>query len=76
MIDLCEQRSAEVNAPPAGHNASIIGYGGCGAGKTHTVTGPGLLLAMNEEDFGVLPRAVRQLYAAIQVGRGYRPGYF
>ncbi|XP_018018379.1 kinesin-like protein 2, partial [Hyalella azteca] len=48
-----------------GYNVSVVGYGSCRSGKTYTITGPGFLWAMNEEEFGLLPRAVRQLYTHI-----------
>ena len=46
----------------SGYNISIIAYGQTGSGKTYTVFGPGLLFAMNEADFGLVPRAVRHIF--------------
>ena len=45
-----------------GYNISIIAYGQTGSGKSYTVFGPGLLFAMNEADFGLVPRAVRHIF--------------
>ena len=50
-----------------GYNISIIAYGQTGAGKTYTVFGPGLLYAMNEADFGLVPRAVRHIFGKKKV---------
>uniref|UniRef100_A0A6A7FUT9 Kinesin-like protein 2 n=2 Tax=Hirondellea gigas TaxID=1518452 RepID=A0A6A7FUT9_9CRUS len=58
-----------------GYNVSVVGYGSSGSGKTHTITGPGFLWAMNEEEFGLLPRAVRQLYHHITEAGLSSPGY-
>lgn len=51
-----------VNTCFEGYNISIIAYGQTGSGKTYTVFGPGLLFAMNEADFGLVPRAVRHIF--------------
>ena len=45
-----------------GYNISIIAYGQTGSGKTYTIFGPGLLYAMNEADFGMVPRSVRHIF--------------
>lgn len=50
---------------------SVIAYGQTGSGKTFTVFGPGLLYAMNESDFGILPRAVRHLFYKAEVTQSY-----
>jgi len=51
-----------INACFEGYNISIIAYGQTGSGKSYTVFGPGLLFAMNEADFGLVPRAVRHIF--------------
>ncbi|XP_071521390.1 kinesin-like protein kif7 [Panulirus ornatus] len=45
-----------------GYNVTVLGYGQRGSGKTYTVTGPDFLWAMNEEEFGLLPQAVRHVF--------------
>ncbi|KAK4327216.1 hypothetical protein Pmani_002302 [Petrolisthes manimaculis] len=57
-----------------GYNVTVVGYGQRGAGKTYTVTGPAYLLAMNEEEFGLLPQAVRHVFNLMREcgGREYR----
>lgn len=57
------------SSPPPwpGYNVTVVGYGQRGAGKTFTVTGPAYLLAMNEEEFGLLPQAVRHVFNLMRV---------
>ena len=42
-----------------GYNATIMAYGQTGAGKTHTMTGPGT--SPNFALRGVIPRAIAQV---------------
>ena len=49
-----------------GYNATILAYGQTGAGKTHTMTGPGT--SPNFAFRGIIPRAIAQVckvYACI-----------
>ncbi|XP_012826383.1 kinesin-like protein KIF21B isoform X5 [Xenopus tropicalis] len=48
-----------------GYNATVLAYGQTGAGKTHTM-GSGFDLVVTEEELGIIPRAVRQLFSTIQ----------
>ena len=53
-----------VAAAAAGYNGTVVAYGQTGAGKTHTMRGveaPGKAL---HADAGVVPRALRDLFAA------------
>ncbi|TRY62963.1 hypothetical protein TCAL_04922 [Tigriopus californicus] len=45
-----------------GYDLTLMTYGPAGAGKTHTLVGSDLPLAMNESDFGLVPRVIRQLF--------------
>ncbi|BBN17879.1 hypothetical protein Mp_7g17660 [Marchantia polymorpha subsp. ruderalis] len=49
----------------AGYNATVLAYGQTGSGKTHTM-GCGNNTSLLEEELGILPRAIRQLYEAIE----------
>ncbi|XP_024518424.1 chromosome-associated kinesin KIF4A isoform X1 [Selaginella moellendorffii] len=49
----------------AGYNATVIAYGQTGSGKTHTM-GSATNPVSGEEDLGILPRAIRQLYESIE----------
>ena len=42
-----------------GYNATILAYGQTGAGKTHTMTGPGT--SLNFALRGIIPRAIAQV---------------
>ena len=42
-----------------GYNATILAYGQTGAGKTHTMTGPGT--SPNFALRGIIPRAIAQV---------------
>ena len=44
-----------------GYNATIFAYGQTGSGKTHSIVG----LAQDEEDEGVIPRAIRHVYETL-----------
>ena len=46
-----------------GYNATILAYGQTGAGKTHTMTGPGT--SPNFALRGIIPRAIAQVYTVI-----------
>ncbi|KAL2614181.1 hypothetical protein R1flu_025873 [Riccia fluitans] len=48
----------------AGYNATVLAYGQTGSGKTHTM-GCGNNTSLLEEELGILPRAIRQLYESI-----------
>jgi len=51
----------------SGFNITVIAYGQTGSGKTFTIFGPGLLYTMNESDFGMVPRTVRNLFYKAKV---------
>ncbi|KAG0703943.1 Kinesin-like protein kif7 [Chionoecetes opilio] len=57
-----------------GYNVTVVGYGQRSSGKTYTLTGPDFLWAMNEEEFGLLPQAVRHIFNLMREcpGREYR----
>ncbi|XP_069935745.1 kinesin-like protein KIF7 isoform X2 [Cherax quadricarinatus] len=57
-----------------GYNVTVLSYGQRGSGKTYTLTGPDFLWAMNEEEFGLLPQAVRHVFNLMKEcpGREYR----
>ncbi|XP_068249872.1 kinesin-like protein KIF27 [Palaemon carinicauda] len=57
-----------------GYNVTVVGYGQRGSGKTYTITGPDFLWAMNEEEFGLLPQAVRHVFNLMREcpGREFR----
>lgn len=46
-----------------GYNATVMAYGQTGAGKTHTMTGPGP--SPNFALRGIVPRAIAQVYKLI-----------
>ncbi|XP_055933295.1 kinesin-like protein KIF21A isoform X2 [Argiope bruennichi] len=47
-----------------GYNATILAYGQTGSGKTYTM-GTGFDMSANEEEIGIIPRAVNQLFNGI-----------
>ena len=51
----------------AGYNVAVVTFGQTGSGKTFTLVGPDATFAMSEAEFGVLPRAVRHVFAALKV---------
>lgn len=48
-----------------GYNATVFAYGQTGSGKTYTM-GTGFDVNLGEEEQGIIPRAVRQLFQGIQ----------
>ncbi|XP_060713529.1 kinesin-like protein KIF21B isoform X1 [Tachysurus vachellii] len=48
-----------------GYNATVFAYGQTGSGKTYTM-GTGFDVNVSEEEQGIIPRAVRQLFQGIQ----------
>ncbi|XP_046730812.1 kinesin-like protein KIF21B isoform X4 [Silurus meridionalis] len=48
-----------------GYNATVFAYGQTGSGKTYTM-GTGFDMAVSEDEQGIIPRAVRQLFQGIQ----------
>uniref|UniRef100_A0A8B9LRK2 Kinesin family member 21B n=1 Tax=Astyanax mexicanus TaxID=7994 RepID=A0A8B9LRK2_ASTMX len=48
-----------------GYNATVFAYGQTGSGKTYTM-GTGFDVNVGEEEQGIIPRAVRQLFQGIQ----------
>ena len=60
----------EVGAPLldkafAGFNGTIFAYGQTGSGKTHTMVGPPGSKATGDENDGILPRIVNDIFTAI-----------
>ncbi|CAK4689337.1 unnamed protein product [Aphanomyces euteiches] len=53
-----------------GYNATIMAYGQTGSGKTHTIMGK-----QSEEDLGILPRVLRDLFQASSQGVKFRVNY-
>ncbi|XP_075926812.1 kinesin-like protein KIF21A isoform X3 [Petromyzon marinus] len=51
-----------------GYNATVFAYGQTGSGKTYTM-GTGFDVAVQEEEHGIIPRAVAHLYAGIEQRR-------
>ncbi|TRZ02979.1 hypothetical protein DNTS_004984 [Danionella cerebrum] len=51
-----------------GYNATVFAYGQTGSGKTYTM-GTGFDVAVSEEERGIIPRAVHQLFQGIQKRR-------
>ncbi|KAK2183775.1 hypothetical protein NP493_289g01021 [Ridgeia piscesae] len=49
-----------------GYNATVFAYGQTGSGKTFTIGG-GNIASQTEEEFGVIPRAVKQIFDTIQM---------
>lgn len=47
------------------YNATVLAYGQTGSGKTFTM-GCGNNVSLLEEELGILPRAIRQLYESIE----------
>ncbi|GFU16704.1 kinesin-like protein KIF21A [Nephila pilipes] len=47
-----------------GYNATILAYGQTGSGKTYTM-GTGFDMSVSEEEIGIIPRAVNQLFNGI-----------
>ncbi|XP_058229525.1 kinesin-like protein KIF21B isoform X1 [Hemibagrus wyckioides] len=48
-----------------GYNATVFAYGQTGSGKTYTM-GTGFDVTVSEDEQGIIPRAVRQLFQGIQ----------
>ncbi|KAM6981182.1 LOW QUALITY PROTEIN: kinesin-like protein KIF21B [Aplochiton taeniatus] len=51
-----------------GYNATVFAYGQTGSGKTYTM-GTGFDVNVSEEEQGIIPRAVHQLFQGIQIRR-------
>ncbi|XP_037088827.1 kinesin-like protein KIF27 [Pollicipes pollicipes] len=49
-----------------GYNVAVVAFGQTGSGKTYTLVGPDATFAMTEAEFGILPRAVRHVFAALK----------
>ena len=50
-----------------GYDISVIGYGQSGSGKTYTILGPGLHCALSETEYGIVPRATREIFNRLAV---------
>ncbi|KAM9859808.1 kinesin-like protein KIF21B [Aulostomus maculatus] len=51
-----------------GYNATVFAYGQTGSGKTYTM-GTGFDVSLSQEEHGIIPRAVHQLFEGIQSRR-------
>lgn len=51
-----------------GYNATIFAYGQTGSGKTYTM-GTGFDVSINEEELGIIPRAISHLFRGIEERR-------
>ncbi|XP_045884806.1 kinesin-like protein KIF21B isoform X3 [Micropterus dolomieu] len=51
-----------------GYNATVFAYGQTGSGKTYTM-GTGFDLSLSQQEQGIIPRAVHQLFEGIQTRR-------
>ncbi|XP_061177277.1 protein claret segregational-like [Saccostrea echinata] len=49
-----------------GYNLSIFAYGQTGSGKTYTMEGPNWNKTANNENQGIIPRAMQQVFKAIE----------
>ncbi|KAL3842329.1 hypothetical protein ACJMK2_020357 [Sinanodonta woodiana] len=47
-----------------GYNATVFAYGQTGSGKTYTIGG-GNISSLTEEEYGVIPRAIKQMFDII-----------
>jgi hypothetical protein len=50
-----------------GYDISVIAYGQSGSGKTYTIFGPGLHCALSETEYGIIPRATREIFSRLTV---------
>ncbi|KAL0020541.1 hypothetical protein WJX79_010459 [Trebouxia sp. C0005] len=50
----------------AGYNATVFAYGQTGSGKTHTMGTSGEIAGAEEEEQGITPRVIRQLFEGIE----------
>nr|CAD7408492.1 unnamed protein product [Timema poppensis] len=57
-----------------GCDISVIAYGQKGSGKTYTILGPGLHCAFSETEYGIIPRATREIFYKLmhQTARKFR----
>uniref|UniRef100_A0A673BI41 Kinesin-like protein KIF21B n=1 Tax=Sphaeramia orbicularis TaxID=375764 RepID=A0A673BI41_9TELE len=51
-----------------GYNATVFAYGQTGSGKTYTM-GTGFDVSLSQQEHGIIPRAVHQLFEGIQTRR-------
>ena len=62
QADVYQHATSLVDAVLQGYNATLLAYGQTGSGKTHSVMG---VLHGDDEQLGLLPRAVRQIFESI-----------
>ncbi|XP_035668109.1 kinesin-like protein KIF27 isoform X2 [Branchiostoma floridae] len=48
-----------------GYNATVFAYGQTGSGKTYTIVGGGNTDTITEEEYGIIPRAIKQIFSTI-----------
>ncbi|KAG7477784.1 hypothetical protein MATL_G00073150 [Megalops atlanticus] len=79
--DLHHMRPKLIEGCFEGYNATVFAYGQTGSGKTYTM-GTGFDVSVTEEEQGIIPRAVRQLFQGIErrraeaQGKGVQPPEF
>ena len=59
-----------------GYDLTVLAYGQSGSGKTHTLVGPDLPCAVNEEDFALVPRFAIQLFNQLEEQRSIKQTAF
>lgn len=51
----------------SGYNVTVLAYGQTGSGKTYTMgTSHTLLTAMSDQDMGIIPRAIVELFKGVE----------
>ncbi|XP_078703332.1 kinesin-like protein KIF27 [Branchiostoma floridae x Branchiostoma belcheri] len=48
-----------------GYNATVFAYGQTGSGKTYTIVGGGNTDTITEDEYGIIPRAIKQIFSTI-----------
>ncbi|KAJ9587210.1 hypothetical protein L9F63_019290, partial [Diploptera punctata] len=61
-----------INRVLEGYDISLIACGESGTGKTYTVLGPGLHCALSEIEYGMIPRATREIFSRLAQVPGRR----
>jgi kinesin family protein C1 len=67
--EVFDEISQLVQSALDGYNVCIFAYGQTGSGKTFTMEGPGIN-HMDEDNMGMIPRAVEQIYATAEKLKG------
>jgi kinesin family member C1 len=64
QAEVFEEISQLVQSALDGYNICIFAYGQTGSGKTYTMEGPNIVNGPNDAHTGMIPRAVKQIFAA------------